>query len=461
MRSGLLLIPLLLIPAAAIAVGTAGPAGAGVSAIAGLVLAALMLTLVRGEEAEVRQAAGARGNADARFLTLLVLGAFVLRATIAVLLRELNLNMALGGDEGTFDANARVFHAWLQGRLPEPFQEKWRDSSQVGYFVLVGTLYWVFGIVQIVPVLVNCLAGALTAIPVYRMTARLAGGLAGRAAAVLVVVFPSLVLWSSLLVRDALAFFCIAWVASLGQDLLRRPSLPRALLLVGALALLATLRTYMFLLLAGALVVAFLVSAMRRPGRAFAVAIAATLGVLVLVRGAGLGEEFVGLDYLTRIDEQRRLNALVGNTAIDIGAHDLSTPTGALTYLPIGIAYFLLAPFPWQMGGRQVLALPDIALWYMCLPLVVSGAIWAFRHRRAASLAPLVAGISICLLYALVEGNVGIIVRHRAQALVLLLPFAGVQIARLMRRRRRRSADEAELIERTRRRRLVGSPEPA
>jgi hypothetical protein len=30
----------------------------------------------------------------------------------------------------------------------------------------------------------------------------------------------------------------------------------------------------------------------------------------------------------------------------------------------------------------------------------------------------------ITVLYALVEGNVGIIFRHRSQALVLLLPFA-------------------------------------
>ncbi len=437
-------LAVLLLVAAFAAVAVAGAAGAGVAAVAGLVLAAAAISLVRGDEVARRAERGVRRSPDLHFLALLVIGGFVARAALAITLRQFDLNLVLGGDEGTFDGNARVFLAWLEGRLPQPFQAKWMHTSQVGYFVIVGCLYWLFGVVQIIPVLLNCLIGALTAVPVYRIAARLGGRLAGRAAAVLVTIFPSLVLWSCLLVRDALAFFLIAWCVVLGQDLLRRTSPLRVAYLIACLGALATIRSYMFLLLAAALVVTFLTSIVRRPGRALAVALLATVGVLVLVRGAGLGAEFVGEDYLARIDEQRRLNALMGNSVIDLGTHDLATPTGALTYLPIGLVYFLLAPFPWQMGGRQVLALPDMVLWYACLPLVIVGAFWAYGHRRTAALVPLIAGSSICLLYALVEGNVGIIVRHRAQVLVLFLPYAGVQISRIVRARSRRRAAEDE-----------------
>lgn len=446
MRSGAFVVLFaVLLPATAMAIATTGVGGAGAVLAVGLALASVAALLVRGDEVGARTPAAARRLADARFLVVLVVAGFVVRAVLALGLRALDLNLVLGGDEGTFDANARVFHAWLEGRLPEPFQEKWQHSSQVGYFVFVGSLYWVLGVVPLVPVLLNCIIGALTAIPVYRIAARIGGRLAGRWAAVLIVFFPSLVLWSSLLVRDAPALFLIAWAAALGQDLLRRVSLAKALTLIACLGVLATLRSYIFLLLAAALVGAFLIAAVRRPGRALAVAVLATLGILLLVRGAGLGEEFLAEDYLVRIDHQRRLNALVGNAAIEMGAHDISTPAGALVYLPTGLAYFLLAPFPWQLGGRQALALPDLLVWYACLPLVVMGAIWAYRRRRVPALVPLLAGISICLLYALVEGNVGIIVRHRAQALVLLLPYAGVQVARLVRRLRRRAAVTAAL----------------
>ena len=35
-------------------------------------------------------------------------------------------------------------------------------------------------------------------------------------------------------------------------------------------------------------------------------------------------------------------------------------------------AYFFLSPYPWQFSGRQALAIPEILVWYACLPLVVS-----------------------------------------------------------------------------------------
>ncbi len=435
-------LALVLVLLAAGAVLVAGPAGAGAAAIVGVLLTLLAVFLVRSEEVEGRTGAGRRREADARFLVFLVVAAFALRAVLAIVLRQLDLNMVLGGDEGTFDGNAKVFAEWLHGRLPEPFQAKWRGSSQKGYFVLVGSIYWLIGPQQIVPVLLNCAIGSLTAIPVYRVASRLGGGVAGRIAAVLVAFFPSLVLWSCLMVRDALAFYLIAAAASLGQSLLRRVTFSHALLLIAALGALATLRSYVFLLLAGGLVGAFLVSVVRRPGRAFAVALLSVVGVFLLVRGAGLGAELLPDATLARIDTQRRLNALVGTAAIEMGDHDLSTPTGALSYLPVGILHFLLAPFPWQTGGRQLLALPDMLIWYACLPLVLLGARRALRAHRSQAAVPLLSAAAITLLYALVEGNVGIIVRHRAQIVVLLLPFAGVALARLLRQRRRRLAEE-------------------
>jgi hypothetical protein len=433
----------LIVPLAALAVASAGPGGAAIVALVSMLIGTIALLFVQGDEAGRGVGIAARRAGDLRFLVVLVVVGFVLRVGLAVLLRQLDLNMVLGGDEGTYDRNARFFAGWLDGTFPEPFQARWRGTSQVGYFVLVGTIYSLFGPVQLIPVVLNCAVGALTAIPAHRLASRIGGRLAGRVAAVLVTLFPSLLLWSCLLVRDALAFFLIAWCAVLGQELLRRVTLSRAVLLIGCLGALATIRTYMFLVLAAALVAAFAVSVSRKPGRAIAVSALSVIGVLALVRGAGLGAEFVGEDVLGRIDEQRRLNALGGNAGIDLGGHDLSTPVGALSYLPIGLTYFLLAPFPWQMGGRQVLALPDMLLWYVCLPLAVIGAVRAVRYRRTAALAPLFAGIAISLLYALVEGNVGIIVRHRAQVLVLLLPFAAVTIARLIRARRRRLAAES------------------
>jgi len=102
--------------------------------------------------------------------------------------------------------------------------------------------------------------------------------------------------------------------------------------------------------------------------------------------------------------------------------------------------WFLLSPFPWESSGLQAMALPDVLLWYACIPLVVMGVAYGLRRRRRMTLAPLVAAALITVLHSLWEGNVGIIFRHRAHILVLLLPFVGVAVQRLRARAARREA---------------------
>ena len=120
---------------------------------------------------------------------------------------------------------------------------------------------------------------------------------------------------------------------------------------------------------------------------------------------------------------------------------DISEPVNALTYLPLGLVYFLLSPFPWQVfTPRQVMAVPDVLIWYTLLPFVVLGLATMIRHRfrDAAMLLLCIAGITI--LYSLVEGNIGIIFRHRSQVIAPLMVFAGVGIEAWRVRRVRRSA---------------------
>jgi hypothetical protein len=74
----------------------------------------------------------------------------------------------------------------------------------------------------------------------------------------------------------------------------------------------------------------------------------------------------------------------------------------------------------------------------MLLPSVLLGLSLTLRHRfRDASMLILCVAV-ITILYALVEGNVGIIFRHRAQVIAPVMVFAGIGIA--ARRERSRAA---------------------
>jgi hypothetical protein len=418
------LAPALLLVLAAAGVAFGGLEGAGVLALVGAFLAAFALVLFRRSATDPRTVRNPRATADADWLWMLILAGIAVRVAVAVGMRMTQANEAIAPDEDTFHRNAQWFAAWLNDEVPQPFAYKWVGSTQVGYFALVGSMYAAFGEYPVLPILVNCVVGGLCAYPAYILASRLAGRTAGRAGACLVTFFPSLVLWSALLVRDALVLFLLLWIVCLAQSLLARFRLRPALRLVGCLLLVATLRTYLLPLMGAALLVALLVASVRRPGTALATALVCGLAVVAVVKSSGLGTDYLSDASLQSLADQRRYNAMTGEGAIALGSHDLSTPLGALTYLPVGLAWFLLSPFPWELAGKQVYAVPEMLLWYACIPLVVVGAVYALRRRRRQALAPFVAGLLITVLYSLVEGNVGIIFRHRAQALVLLLPFA-------------------------------------
>jgi prepilin signal peptidase PulO-like enzyme (type II secretory pathway) len=115
---------------------------------------------------------------------------------------------------------------------------------------------------------------------------------------------------------------------------------------------------------------------------------------------------------------------------------DISEPISALTYLPVGMVYFLGSPFPWQvLSPRQIMALPDVLLWYALLPGIFMGLLHLVRNRFRDASMLLVTMAVITILYSLVEGNVGIIFRHRAQIIAPTMVLAGIGVA--MRRRKR------------------------
>jgi hypothetical protein len=425
------LVPILvLLVLAAASVGLGGLEGVGVLAIAGAFLVAFSFLLFRRATADLSVVKNRRTQDEKDFLWTVILTGMAVRVAVALALHLTGWNAKIAPDEHTFHENAVWFSWWMRGDVADPFSVKWGDSIQVGYFALSGFLYGTFGEYPLVPVLLNCVLGGLCAQPAYLIASRVCGRRAGRVAALLVTFFPSLVLWSALLIRDACVLFFLLWTACLAQSLVSRFRIRTAFWLVVCLAGLATLRSYLLILMAAATGISLLAAAVRRPGRAFIAAAVCGGAVLALVKFSDAGADFFSDTALQNLALRRQYNAYGGDASISLEGYDISTPMGALSYLPVGLAWFLLSPFPWQYAGNQRYAIPEVLIWYVCIPFVVMGAVFALRRRRRPALQPLVAGLLITLLYSLVEGNVGIIFRHRAQALALLLPFAAVGWAR-------------------------------
>jgi hypothetical protein len=146
---------------------------------------------------------------------------------------------------------------------------------------------------------------------------------------------------------------------------------------------------------------------------------------------------------LDRISMYRHGMAATAHSGFAVDA-DLSTPGGALSFLPIGMSVLLLGPFPWQMTSlRPLISLPEMLLWWSMLPALWRGIRFSIRREFGTSIPILVFGGTLTALYSLTLGNVGAAFRQRAQIFIFLFIF--VAIGDYVRRCQKRGIDPDEL----------------
>ena len=127
---------------------------------------------------------------------------------------------------------------------------------------------------------------------------------------------------------------------------------------------------------------------------------------------------------------------------------DVSTPGGALSAVPLGFSYLLFAPFPWQFGSlRQIITLPEMVVWWCCIPLLVLGLWFTIKHR-ARQVAPiLIFTFLLTLTYSVLQGNVGTAYRQRAQLLIFYFVFVAVGFVLMKEKREERARKRKEEME--------------
>ena len=373
-----------------------------------------------------------RGSSDeARVVVALFLGAVAVRAICAV-----TISYGLPREFFALDPRRYDLVGWELARYwagESTRSDLLRGAN--GYYTWVAAIYTIAGRVPLAAALANAAAGGYAVVLAYRIARDLAGREAARIAGLLTALCPSLILWSSLNLKDALAILSILLILRGAQQLAARPRAVPLLACAMGLTALAQLRGYLALVILFAIAIAFILPRLR--GRRAPVTMAALVvcGVLAVTFVGPIGGLTEEAD-LVEVDRARQALAYGGSAYH--GDANVSTPRSALRFLPIGLAYFLLSPAPWQMGNtRQLLTLPEMLAWYALLPQVAMGVVAALRSRYSRALPVVLFALFATVSYALVESNLGTAYRHRAQVLIPLFIFAAVGIAA---RRERKSA---------------------
>jgi 4-amino-4-deoxy-L-arabinose transferase-like glycosyltransferase len=297
-------------------------------------------------------------------------------------------------------------------------------------YYLVAGIYYVFGRNFLAAQTFAAVFGAATAPLVYICAERVfENRRVGKYAAIGVAIFPAFVIWSAQLLKDGMIIFLLVLTMTTVLKLQEKFSYGALVLLIASLGGIISLRFYIFYMVAIAVAGTFVMglsnspAALLRRGAALVI-LGVGLTYLGVLQSASLDfERFGNLEQLqnSRLDLARSADS---GFAEDI---DVSTASGALTAIPIGFAYLIFAPFPWQVSSfRQAITLPEVFVWWAMIPLLVWGVIYTVKHRLRKALPILLFSGLLTLAYSMFQGNVGTAYRQRTQIQVFFFMFIAV-----------------------------------
>ncbi|MBV9925954.1 MAG: glycosyltransferase family 39 protein [Acidobacteria bacterium] len=412
------------------------------AALAVILAGAVALTIPGGASAVVLCAACAyvaglllsRGEGEQRsFLIKVFVGGLLVRMAVGAVINGFQLQEFFGGDAFTYDYYGQAVldaYRFKKGVLDTDVQV-WVSGSGWGMLYIVASIYAIVGRNMLAVQFFNAVLGAATA-PLIFLCARqiFQNQRVAKLAALSVAFYPSLVLWSSQALKDGPIVFILALTMLATLRLGERLSVKYMLVLGFSLFAVLSLRFYVFYMLAAAAGGAFLIG--MRPQTSQSIA-----RTLAIVLALGLGLTYFGVTRMasSTFEQYGNLEAVQRSRA-DL-AHsantgfgrdvDVSTTSGAISAIPLGLAYLLFAPFPWQLASlRQSITLPEMIVWWGAFPLLIIGIWFTLKHRFRQAMPILLFTTMLTLAYSIFQGNVGTAYRQRSQILVFYFIFVAV-----------------------------------
>jgi hypothetical protein len=384
------------------------------------------------------------GADEQQWLLRLLLAAFALRMLVATLFALVPEARVFHEDADGYEAiGLAIANGWHGSGPPISFVAE----QNYGYYYVTGAIYFLVGAFRPAASYSNALLGTVNILLIYRLARRFFHIAVARRAALMVALFPSMILWSSLAIKDTAVTFLILLALHGSVRLKERFSVGRLLATVLPLVAIQPLRFYMLYFLGLATLGAlFFERGARSLAGAPKLLLIVGAGALVLLAAgfsgsAMQGAEFLDLQHVSSFRQGMAETAHSGFAA-DV---DISTPERAIAFLPLGVAVLLFSPFPWQLTSlRAALAMPETIVWWLLFPSTIRGLRFAIAQRFGRTSPIILFTFALIPAYALIHGNVGSGFRQRAQIFVLLFIFTA--LGQYLQRVRQRRIDPGLLL---------------
>ena len=371
---------------------------------------------------------------EKEFVTMVFLVALALRMAFGVFIHVFELRPFFGGDAVAYDANGMALvDGWL-GResLSETILYQTDGSSGVGWGMgyIIGAIYLLLGRNILAAQSFCAVIGAATAPMVFFCSKKIYNNMStAKFAAVGIAIFPSFVIWSAQLLKDGLIIFLLVATMTMVLQLQERFSYLAFVLLVVSLLGILSLRFYIFYMVIVAVAGSFVIglsSSSRSILRNTIVLAMVGFALTYLGVGQNASSEYKIFGNLERVQSSRSDLARAADSGFGQET-DVSTTEGAISAMPLGFAYLMFAPFPWQAANlRQAITIPEVLIWWAMIPLLLSGLAYTIKNRLRNAFPILIFSLLLTLAYSIFQGNVGTAYRQRTQIQVFLFILVGV-----------------------------------
>jgi hypothetical protein len=373
-----------------------------------------------------------KGTPEPGFIFRLFFAALLVRIVFGLFIYIFNYQDFFGPDALTYDFKGAMIADNWHGLILEnsPFLNQIKQTPGWGMNYLVAIIYFFGGKNQLAAQAFCIAVGAAIGPVVYICAQKIYKNMrVAKFAAIMTAFFPAFIIWSSQLMKDGLIIFLLVVVMIAVLQLQEKFRYEWLAVLVFAMFGVMSLRFYIFYMIAIAVVGSFIIGVTNNPG-----AIMRRTAVLIIL---GLGLTYLGVLRNATIDIGRYGNLeMLQRSRLDLAQRaesgfnedvDVSTTEGAISALPLGFAYLMFAPFPWQVTNlRQAIALPEVLLWWLMIPLLIAGIVYTVRHRLREAFPVLLFSLMLTLAYSIFQGNVGTAYRQRTQIQVFLFMFIAV-----------------------------------
>src|SRR5258706_3082232 len=400
-------------------------------------------------------------DADGSFLLRLFVAGLIIRIVVALAIFVFRGQDFFGGDAITYDffGSAQLL-GWGGDKYYQSIANQFvrsGEGSGWGMVYLVAAVYGVVGRNMLAVQLMNSVIGAATAVVIYLCAHQVfQNSRVARLAGIAVAFYPSLVLWSAQGLKDGPIVFLLALAILCTLKLGEKLALKYIIILACSLIALFALRFYVLDMICVAIAGAFVIGMQQVTATSFArqfsavILLGLALTYVGVTRSAGLQYERYGdLERLqrSRLDLARSAESGFGRDV------DISSTSGALSTIPIGVLYLLFAPFPWQVTSlRQSITLPEMVIWWASFPLLILGLWFSIRYRLRMISPILIFTVMLTLAYSVFQSNVGTAYRQQAQLLVFYFIFLAVEFVLVKEKREERKLLRGEERKRLNRR---------